>query len=158
MNIRNTEERPKFNIADAVIIIAMIVVIAAISLRVYNIFSVDKTPENVIVEFEITNISSDSIGINKNDKLYSAADNSEVGYIIDFEVSDMTQYAYNENGELVKAAVPGKSTVKGTMLLSGKTNEKGFLLGGTTLLTESQELSLYTMSRDFTVKIVKIGK
>ena len=113
MKAKNNEIKTRFNLADVLIVVVSIIIIAAIAFRVYNVYIKEETTKMVEVEFEISEISSDIIGINKNDKLYYAADNREVGYIEDFTVTESTVYTYNENGELVKASVPGKSTVRG---------------------------------------------
>lgn len=156
MGTKNTEGRIKFNIADAIIIVVAFLVIVAIGLRIYNVHGDKNDLTGITVEFEISEISSDIIGINKNDKLYYYADNSEIGYITSVTVSDAVRYAYNEDGELVKASVPGKSNVKGTAVLNCALSDKGYLLGGTVLLTESKEIHVYTMTREFTATITAI--
>lgn len=158
MKAKNNEIKTRFNLADVLIVVISIIIIAAIAFRVYNVYIKEETTKMVEVEFEISEISSDLIGINKNDKLYYAADNREVGYIEDFTVTESTIYTYNENGELVKASVPGKSTVRGKMLLNCTAGEHGLFMGGNVLLTESKEISFYTMTREFTAKIIKISE
>ena len=54
--------------------------------------------------------------------------------------------------------MPGKSTVRGKMLLNCTAGEHGLFMGGNVLLTESKELSFYTMTREFTAKIIKISE
>lgn len=157
MSTKNVEDKPRFNIADAIIIVVALLVIAGIALRVYRIFGTEEELQSVTVEFEISNISSEHIDLYSGDKLYLTSDNIRVGYIMELTVSDMMEYAYNDQGELVKATVPGKSTITGKMLLDGKVTEHGFYLGGTILLTESQEISLYTANREAVFKIIKIA-
>ena len=157
MSTKNVEDKPRFNVADAIIIIVALLVIAGIAFRVYSVLNTEDTLDSVIVEYEITNISSDHIDLYQYDKLYLTSDDSSVGYIMDVSVSDMTEYAYTADGELVKATVKGKSTVTGKMVLDGTVTDHGFYLGGTTLLTESQEISFYTVNREVIVKIVKIS-
>ena len=84
MKAKNNEIKTRFNLADVLIVVVSIIIIAAIAFRVYNVYIKEETTKMVEVEFEISEISSDIIGINKNDKLYYAADNREVGYIEDF--------------------------------------------------------------------------
>lgn len=156
MNTKNADGRQRFNIADAVIIVVILMVIAGIALRMYHIFSAEEDMQSVTVEFEISNITSEHIDLERGKALYLVSDDTKAGYILDFTVSDMTEYAYNENGEPVKAVVPGKSTVKGTMILDGKITENGFYLDGRILLTEAQEISLYTAKRESVFKIIKI--
>ncbi len=153
----NKTNKARFNIADILIIFVVIAIIAALALRVYNVYILEDETTILTVEFEISELSSDFIGLNENDTLYLSSDDSEVGTITSVTVEDAVRYAYTEDGTLVKATVRDKSTVKGTMKMSGIVNERGFLLGGNVLLTEGGTVNLYTQVREFTIKIVKIG-
>lgn len=157
MSIKNVDDRPRFNIADVIIIIISLLVIAGIGLRAYGIFAEEDDMQSVTIEFAINNISEGSSDLKKGDNLFLVSDNSKVGYILDVKTEAATTYAYDENGELVKATVPGKVTVKGKMVLDGKMTEKGFYLSGKTLLTETKEISLYTAEREAVFTIVKIA-
>lgn len=156
MNTKSNNDTPHFSIADVIIIIALIAVVTAFGLRIYNIFGVSNEADKVRIEFEVSGISSDNISLKEEDKLYYAADDSLVGYLEEFTVTDMVQYAYNEEGELVKATVPGKSTVTGTIVMDCTKTEKGFYLGGTVILSEGGTLTLYTTTREMEIKIIKI--
>lgn len=155
---KNIEDKPRFNIADVIILIVAILVLAGLAMRIYYMVSQKDELDITTAKFQITNISSEHIDLAPNDILYLSSDNSHVGYIIDLTVSDMLEYAYNAEGELVKATVPGKSTVTGTLALNGITNERGFYLNGTTLVTEGDEISFYTKNREVIIKIVKISE
>lgn len=155
MNTKNND-KPHFNIADVIIIIVIVAMITALGLRIYNVFGTDSTADKVRIDFRVTEISSDSISLKEKAKLYSAADDSYVGYLENFTVSDAVKYAYNEKGELVKATVPGKSTVTGTLVLDCTKTEKGFYLGGTSLLSVGGKLSLYTTTRELEFEITGI--
>ena len=154
MNTKNNNDKPHFNVADVIIIVALVAVIAAFGLRIYNIFGTSDEEQKVRIEFEVNGISAENISLKKDAKLYYAGDNSLVGTLEEFEITDTVTYAYNENGELVKAVVPGKKTVTGTIVLKCTKTEKGFYLGGTKLLSEGMSLTLYTTTRemDFTIK------
>ncbi|MBQ8448029.1 MAG: DUF4330 family protein [Clostridia bacterium] len=156
MNTKNNSDTPRFNIADVIIIIAIIAVIAALALRVYNIFGTGDEVHEVKIEFEAAPVSEESIALKEKAKLYSSADDSLVGYLEAFETEDYFQYAYNEEGELVKAAVPGKKTVTGTIVLECTKTENGFYLGGTLLLSEGGTLKLYTSMREMEFTVLKI--
>ena len=156
MATKNIEDKPRFNIADAIILIVLVLIIAGLAMRVYFIASEKEELDIITAKFQITNISSEHIDLNKNDLIYLSSDNSHVGYIIDLNVSDMTEYAFNAEGELVKATIPGKSTVTGTLALNGTTNERGFYLNGTTHITEGDEISINTKNREVIIKITKI--
>ncbi|MBO5023808.1 MAG: DUF4330 family protein [Clostridia bacterium] len=156
MATKNIEDKPRFNIADAIILIVTVLIIAGIVLRVYFVANEKVELDTITAEFRITNISSEHIDLSAQDMLYLSSDNSHVGYIIDLNVGDMWEYAYNAQGELVKATVPGKSLVTGTLALKGVTNERGFYLNGTMLVTEGDEISFYTKNREVIIKIVKI--
>ncbi len=156
MATKNIEDKPRFNIADAIILIVTILVLAGIALRVYFVLNEKTVLDTVAAEFRITNISSEHIDLSAQDSLYLSSDNSHIGYIADLTVGDMWEYAYNAEGALVKATVPGKSTVTGTLALKGVMNARGFYLNGTTLITEGDEISVYTKNREVIIKIVKI--
>ncbi len=150
---RNTEQKniqgkPRFNIADVIILIIIVAIIAALGLRIYNIFGVEKEICRVEVTFSVNGVAAENISLAKNAKLYYSETNAEVGYIKDFTVSDMTEYAYNENGELVEAKIPGKKTVTGTIILTCDKTDKGFYLDGTKLLTVGEKVRLYTTTRE----------
>ncbi|MBQ9746096.1 MAG: DUF4330 family protein [Clostridia bacterium] len=155
MNTKNND-KPHFNIADVIIIIVIVAMITALGLRIYNVFGRDTQTDKIRIEFRVTGISGDSISLKEEAKLYSVADDSYVGYLEEFEVADTVQYAYNKNGELVKATVPGKKTVTGTLVINCTKTEKGFYLGGTKLLSEGSTLALYTATRELEFEIVKI--
>ena len=156
MNAKNNNDTPRFNIADVIIIIALVAVITALALRIYNIVGVDNGVTDVKIEFEVVGVSEENLTLKENAKLYSAGDNSLAGYIESFSLQNTLQYAYNEDGELVRAVVPGKKDIKGTMVLSCTKTDKGFYLGGTHLLSEGETLTLYTTTREMSFKIVKI--
>ena len=69
MKAKNNEIKTRFNLADVLIVVVSIIIIAAIAFRVYNVYIKEETTKMVEVEFEISEISSDIIVINKNDKL-----------------------------------------------------------------------------------------
>lgn len=157
MSIKNVDDRPRFNIADVVIIIMFLLAIAGIALRAYGVFAEEDDMQSVTIEFAINNISEENVELYKGDNLFLVSDDSKVGYLLEVNTEAATAYAYNENGELVKATVPGKVSVTGKMVLDGKMTEKGFYLSGKTLLTETKDISLYTSSREAVFTIVKIS-
>lgn len=156
MNAKNNNDTPRFNIADVIIIIAIVAVITALALRVYNIVGVDNSAMEVTVEFEIVGVAEENLTLKEKAKLYSASDDSLAGYVESYYLQNTFEYAYNEDGELVRAVVPGKKDIKGTIVLSCTKTDKGFYLGGTHLLSEGETLTLYTTTREMSFKIVKI--
>ena len=154
MNTKNLNDKPRFNMADFIIIIAIIAVVAALALRVYNIFGTDEITEKITVEFEVTCVTADKTTLKKNDKLYFASDDSFFGTVTEASISDAFTYAYNEDGELVKAAVPGKKNITGSITVECVKTEQGYYLGGTLLVSEGDKYILYTTTREmeFTVK------
>ena len=64
MKAKNNEIKTRFNLADVLIVVVSIIIIAAIAFRVYNVYIKEETTKMVEVEFEISEISSDIIGIN----------------------------------------------------------------------------------------------
>ncbi|MBQ8403220.1 MAG: DUF4330 family protein [Clostridia bacterium] len=158
---RNTEQKniqgkPRFNIADVVILIIIVAIIAALGLRIYNIFGAEEELYRVEVTFRVNGVAAENISLSEKAKLYYVETNAEVGYIKEFTVSDMTEYAYNENGELVEAKVPGKKTVTGTIILTCEKTDKGFYLDGTKLLTVGETVRLYTNTREMTFEVNSI--
>ena len=156
MNTKNNNDKPHFNVADVIIIVALVAVIAAFGLRIYNIFGTSDEEQKVRIEFEVNGISAENISLKKDAKLYYAGDNSLVGTLEEFEITDTVTYAYNENGELVKAVVPGKKTVTGTIVLKCTKTEKGFYLGGTRLLSAGDVITMYTKTREMNFRFIKI--
>lgn len=157
MNTKHNNDTPHFNIADVIIIIAIIAVIATFALRVYNIFGTNDETQEVRIEFEVASVSEENISLQEEAKLYSAEDDSLIGYLEAFTIDDAIQYAYNDKGELIKAVVPGKKTVKGTMIINCTATEQGFYLGGTRLLSQGSTLRLYTTTREMNFTIIKIS-
>jgi hypothetical protein len=158
MNTKNSNDKPRFNVADFILIIAIIAVIAAFALRIYNVFGVKDDTQKISVDFEITGVSEEYLTINEKDKFYSADDDSYVGVIEKYEFFDTIMYAYNDEGELVKAAIPGKKNIVGTMVIECTKAENGFYLGGKTLLSEGGTLKLYSASREMDFVITKISE
>ena len=61
MKAKNNEIKTRFNLADVLIVVVSIIIIAAIAFRVYNVYIKEETTKMVEVEFEISEISSDII-------------------------------------------------------------------------------------------------
>jgi hypothetical protein len=159
---RNTEQKStvgkqRFNIADVILIIIITAIIAALSLRIYNIFGTENDICLVEATFTVNGISDKNLHLADGAKLYSPETNEEVGYIKSFTVYDTTELVYNENGELVEAVVPGKKTIKGTVILTCEKTEHGFYIDSTKLLTVGESLHLYTATHEmvFTLNSVK---
>ena len=151
-----SEKKRSFNLADVIIIIIAIALIAAFVLRTYNVLDANEDVQDVRISFRVTGISENTDLPRENSPLYKSSDNAYAGYIEKFSVSDMTVYAYTEDGELVEAKVPGKITLKGTVVLQCVKTEKGFYLGGTQLLTIGDVISFYTADREMQVEIMGI--
>lgn len=152
----SSSDKPRFNVADIIIVVALIAVITAFALRVYNVFGEKDSTVQVRIDFEVAEVSSDEIFLSENDKLYLSEDDSPVGSIESFEVSDTRIYAYNNDGELIKATVSGKSDVKGTIIMDCVKTEKGFYLGGTRLLSAGDVITMYTKTREMNFRFIKI--
>ena len=150
-----TESKPKFNIADVVILVIIASVIVAFALRIYNVFGIEQSVQKVRVTFEVESISSENVSLKNGAVLYTVDGDERAGTLESFTVSDCITYVPNEAGELVPAKIPGKSTVTGTIVLECTRAEHGFYLGDT-LLTVNKTLSLYTSEREMTFKISAI--
>jgi hypothetical protein len=155
MNTRNND-KPHFNIADVIIIVAIVAVVAALALRIYNVFGAKDSTTMVEIEFETELETDERVSFDEDEKLYLAADNTYAGTITDYHSENTFKYAYNEKGELVKAVVPGKITLKGTMVLECTKTEKGFYLGGTLLLSEGDEIKFYTDTHEMDITLKAI--
>ena len=155
MNKKSTD-KPHFNVADIIIIIAIIAVVTAFALRIYNVFGTKDDGVKVRIEFEVENISSENLSLAEETKFYCSSDNSYAGYLEAFDIKNTIKYAYNENGELVKATVPGRSNVTGTLVIECVKTDKGFYLGGNVLLSEGGTLMLYSTTREMVFNIKKI--
>jgi hypothetical protein len=155
MNTKITNDKPRFNMADFIIIIALIAVVAALALRIYNIFGAKDSTEKITLEFEVSCVEADKNTIRKNDKLYSVADNSFFGTVTEVEVSDAFTYAYNDAGERVKAAVPGKKNITGRMTVECTKTATGYYFGGK-LLSEGETHTLYTKTHEFSFTVKNI--
>jgi len=156
MNSNKNNDTPHFNIADIIIIISIIAVITALALRIYNVFGTNDDVTKVRIEFEVEELATETLSLKEEAKLYNTLDDSYVGFLEAFEITNSIRYAYNEKGELVKAMVPGKSDVNGTIVIECVKTENGFYLGGTQLLSEGSTLSLYSTTREMNFKIKKI--
>jgi hypothetical protein len=155
MSTKNSDS-PRFNIADIIIIVAIIAVITAFALRVYNIFGTDDETVQVRIDFEVSAVESNSIGLKENDNLYLAEDDSFVGKLEKFEVTDTRIYVYDKDGNPVKAFVSGKSDVKGTIVIECVKTEQGYYLGGTRLLSVGDTIAMYTPMREMNFTFLKI--
>ncbi len=158
MNTKNSNDKPRFNVADFIVIIAIIAVIAAFALRIYNVLGVKDNTQKISVKFEVTGVSEEYLTIDEKDKFYFTKDDSYVGFVEEYELFDTVMYAYNDAGELVKAAIPGKKNIVGTMVIECTKAENGFYLGGTTLISEGSTLKLYSASREMDFVITKISE
>jgi hypothetical protein len=162
MNIKNTDDKlqnegkSRFNIADVIIIIISIALLAALALRIYNIFGIEKEAHRVRIQFKVSSIAEDSTVPSSNDILYLTSDDSKAGYVENISVSSAKVYAYTESGELVEASIPGKITLSGTLILDCTKAEGGFYIGGTQLLTVGNFISLYTPQRELQFEILSI--
>jgi hypothetical protein len=155
MSTKNSDS-PRFNIADIIIIVAIIAVITAFALRVYNIFGTDDETVQVRIDFEVSAVESNSIGLKENDNLYLAEDDSFVGKLEKFEVTDTRIYVYDKDGNPVKAFVSGKSDITGTIIIECVKTENGYYLGGTRLLSEGDVMAMYTRTREMNFRLIKI--
>jgi hypothetical protein len=162
MNIKNTDDKlqnegkSRFNIADVIIIIISIALLAALALRIYNIFGIEKEAHRVRIQFKVSSIAEDSTVPSSNDILYLTSDDSKAGYVENISVSSAKVYAYTESGEPVEASIPGKITLSGTLILDCTKAEGGFYIGGTQLLTVGNFISLYTPQRELQFEILSI--
>ena len=157
MSTKNSD-KPHFNVADIIIIVALIAVITAFALRVYNVFGEKDNTVQVRISFEVSAISSDEILLKEKDALYLSEDDTFVGTLEKFTVSDTRIYVYNKDGKLVKASISGKSDVTGTIIIDCVKTENGYYLGGTRLLSEGDTLTMYTKMREMNFKIIKISE
>ena len=152
----NSSDKPRFNVADVIIVVAIIAVITAFALRIYNIFGEKDNTVQVRIDFEVSAVSNDEIMLKENDKLYLSADDSFVGKIEKFKVSDTRIYAYNKDGNPVKSFVSGKSDITGTIIIECVKTENGYYLGGTRLLSEGDVMAMYTRTREMNFRLIKI--
>ena len=155
MSTRNSD-KPHFNVADLIIIVAISAVITAFALRVYNIFGDHDDTVQVRIAFQVSEVASDEILLREKDELYLSSDDTLVGKLEKFTVSDSRIYVYNKDGELVKATVSGKSDVTGTLIIDCVKTENGYYLGGTRLLSVGDTLTMYTKMREMNFRIIKI--
>ena len=153
---QNKEKKAKFNIIDALIIVAIVACIVAIGLRVYFSSRENKTPDHVICNFEVSGISEENANsFAEGKKVYLDSDDAEVGAFRTVEIIAETVNATDKDGNVVKATVPGKCTVKGTVTLYGKYGDDGlFYVNGETPVSLGSVVSVYTDRNRFSMTII----
>lgn len=150
------ENKPRFNIADAIIIIIILAVITALALRIYNILGTEEKVINVRVSFKITQVTTETAHMDQDDPLYSTLSNEQIGYIEKFVFEDSVVIAPTASGEQVEITIPGKSDITGTIVLYCTKNNDCFYLNGTKLLTVGEKISLYNSKNEFQFEISEI--
>ena len=157
MGKHTSSDSTKFNVFDILIVVMIIACIAAIGLRFYFISNVDMTSESVSVKFEVVGISDENANEFKDGKkLYLQNSDNEVGRITSISIDQMKVRASDESGALIILDHPDKKTVTGTATFNGKWNEKGFMLGGTQLISLGTVIDLYTDRNQFSMTVIEV--
>ena len=149
---------------DAVIVLFVVFCVIGIVLRVGVIgFSGKEAPlDRYQIRFSVSDIAATSEkAMVAGDTLRLVRQGQVLGTLIGLEsVSSAKVYVEKYNGEIALAEYPAgtRIDVVGVILAEGTAEEKGFLLGGTFLLSPGVEYQVQSEHMDLVLKILDIQK
>lgn len=144
------ENKKRFNIIDAVLILAVLVIFVGVFIRSgFSEKFTEKLDEGVLqYEFIINSIKATSAErFDEGVKIYSQTTQKEVGEIIDYYTRPAEAYIELPTGEIVRTVIPdridviGKAKVKGTIGSDGRC-----MLDGTTHIAAGK--NIYARTHD----------
>lgn len=166
---KNTNNKPKFNAIDAVVIILIVAFLAGI---IYNAFiSNEREIGSELAEyriyFKIDDIKSTSADYFVPGDTVRFGSNEKVVGVLDEIVQRVPAVgAYNDNGtevlypdiqdttiyEDTRYSLIGSITAKGIM------TENGFMLNGETYIAPNSELNIYTKYIEANIRIISVSE
>ncbi len=130
------ENKKRFNIIDAVLILAILALFASVFIRSGFSEKITERFDNGTLEYKfiITSLKETSERcFNEGDKLYSQTTQKEIGEIVSFTTRPAETYVETANGEIVKTIIPGRIDVMVTARAKGTIDSDGrCMLDGTT--------------------------
>ncbi len=126
------KKKIRFNVVDAIIIIAVLAVVAVFGysqLKGRMETSSGKTIQMQFMAEEVSEFVLENMEI--GDSVMDDGTNSELGTITDIQVEDAASYGTNSDGEYVLSSRPGYKKVIITTEVRGTEYEHGAILGGT---------------------------
>lgn len=157
-----TENRKlRFNIFDALIILAVIACVAAVIIRFYFISS-EPNDEQITVSFVVPSVMKSTADkmtetLKDNKQIYLVSNDTIIGYIISTNSERSVVYGENSGSEVERVYHPDRMDIKGTAVLYGKTGENGFYIGSTSLATISEIIYVYSDEVEFSMTISSIS-
>ena len=144
--------KKRFNIIDAVLILAILVIVAGVIVRSGFAGSfMNKFEEGQLeYEFMVNSIKATSEQCFKvGEKLYSQTTHKEVGEIVSFYTRPAEAYIELSNGQIVKTIIPDRIDVIGVAKAKGTIDDDGrCMLDGTTHIAAGK--NIYSYMKDIT--------
>ncbi len=140
------KKKIRFNVVDAIIIIAVLAVVAVFGysqLKGKTEMTSGKTIQMQIMAEEVSDFVVDQMKV--GDSVIDDGTNSSLGKITDIQVEDAASYAPDAQGKYVKSSKPDNRKVTITTEVKGTEYEHGAILGNTK----------YSVGHSFTVRAGK---
>lgn len=156
---KNTS-RVHFNLLDAVIVLAIIAVLAGVTLR-YNLvdkLGIQSSRDSAEISFLISEISETSVdALVQGDVFYDGKNGAKLGELVSKTSSFAEAFVENADGYLIKAYNEAYYDVRGKILAVGKMTDDGFMLNGTNFLSAGKTLQVYSKNSKVTILITDIS-
>lgn len=156
-----TGNKKRFNIIDAVLILAILAVCAGVFIRSGFVDKISARDESGELEYEFIinsiKLTSEQY-FDEGTKLYSQTTGNEVGEIVSFYTRPAEAYIELPTGEIVKTTIPDRMDVIGVAKVKGTRASDGrCMLNGTTHIAAGKNVYARTneISFMFTIEGVK---
>lgn len=149
----------RFNLFDAILILAVLACIGGIVAHAYFISDLQQTrSENATIVFTVSGVSEKTADAfaTVGSTVYNAADDRVLGTIEIAECTPHTLQIENTEGILTTVVHPDKMNVSGEACFTGTWTEDGFLIGGSLPAIVGKTLNVYTEHAVCTITIVSV--
>ena len=155
--------KPRFNVIDLVIILAVLAVVVTVVLRsgVTDQLSSRESTDTVEITFVSIGIKkSEADAFQVGDTVYCSSNGMKLGTVTYCEVTPYEYFVENDAGELVKVSSDIKVTLRGTVTCTGIMTDEGFMLGGTQYLAAGSTFAFHNqiMGTNLSVLSVRVAQ
>lgn len=155
------QNKPRFNVIDLVIILAVLALIAAAVLRSGITDEMQKTEANdraevtVIIEGVSPSVAE---AFHDGDTLYCTKNGAVFGTLDHFDTEPFVKYMESLTGELIKTESQSLITLRGTVTCKGaRTQEGSFLLNGTQFISAGSTFTFRNNTTEANLTVLSVS-
>ena len=158
---KRADGKPRFNIIDLLIILAVLGCLAGIVVR-YNVIDklvLDTKRDKVSVSFMVAGLSPQIANtIADGEEFYVEGTDNSLGVLTEHSISNARIVEANDSGLPVESFDDTLRDVRGVFTSYGVVEDDGFFLGGTLFLAPGKTLTVESRSARFSVIITEIDR